>query len=78
LRDEGVREYGAVECIETAQTAHNRIQKKKYIMRSFTVYTLHQILLGDQYKGMRFVGHVARVGEKTNDYRYLVWKHKGK
>jgi hypothetical protein len=35
LRDEGVREYGAVGYIGTAQTG------KRHIMRSFRVYTLY-------------------------------------
>jgi hypothetical protein len=40
LRGEGVREYGAVAYIGTAQTAHNRKQEKD-IMRSFALYSFY-------------------------------------
>jgi len=31
-----------------------------------------------KYKGLRWAGHVARVGKTRNAYRILVWKALGK
>jgi hypothetical protein len=45
-------------------------------MRNFIICTHPQISLGKQVKSrrMRWAGHVARMGEKRNVYRVLMWK----
>ena len=42
------------------------------------MYTPPQILFGNKAIRMRWVGYVARVGERTGVYRFLVAKPEGK
>jgi hypothetical protein len=36
------------------------------------------VIMCDKYRRMRWAGHVARMGEKTNAYRILVGNPEGK
>jgi len=42
------------------------------------ICTLHPCCSDDQSRGMRWVGHVARMGERRGVYRVLVGKPEGK
>jgi hypothetical protein len=46
-------------------------------MRSFIIYALHQTLLGDEMKE-RGMGHVARMGEMRNAYKFQLEYLKGR
>jgi hypothetical protein len=46
-------------------------------MRNFIICTHPQISLGKS-RPMRWVGHVARMGEETKVYKFLVGKPEGK
>jgi hypothetical protein len=48
--------------------------RENFITRSFVICTLHQIIRMIKSRRMRWVGHVARMGEKGNAYRLLVGK----
>jgi hypothetical protein len=51
----------------------------KYIMRSLTICTPHTVSFRViKAKRMRWVGHVARMGERRGVYRFLVGKPEGK
>jgi hypothetical protein len=42
------------------------------------LYSLPSIIRNIKLRRMRWVGHVARMGEKRNMYRLLVWEREGK
>jgi hypothetical protein len=47
-------------------------------MMNFTACILHRILLGIKSRRMKWVGHVARMGEGRGVYRVLVGRPEGK
>ena len=53
---------------------------ENYILRSFAIralYSLRNIIRAIKLEEeMRWIGHMARVEEKTNSYGILVWKGK--
>jgi hypothetical protein len=51
---------------------------ENYMMRSCITCTVHQILLGKIQRRMRWVGHIARMGQMKNEDHTLVGKPEGK
>jgi hypothetical protein len=48
---------------------------RNYVISSLMICTPHQILFGViKSRGMRWAGHVARLGERRSVYRVLVGK----
>jgi len=51
---------------------------ENYIMRSFMIFTLHQIYSDDGIERNEMVGHVARMGKIRSAYSDLVGEPEGK
>jgi hypothetical protein len=51
---------------------------ENYIMRSFMICTLPNITTVTKSRGIRWAGHVTRMGEVRNVYKILVGKPEGK
>jgi hypothetical protein len=44
----------------------------------YAVYSSPNIIRVIKSRGLRWAGHVARMGERKGTYRTLVWKHEGR